>query len=217
MPRILDGNEVAEFRARLLAAAEALFARDGVAGVSMRRIAEAMGCSATTPYRYFADKEEILASVRAAAFDRFSATMEAAFARRGSLVERSAAVGRAYWDFAMREPDAYRLMFDLAQPDDDRYPDLLRAGARARACMTAHIRELVAEGRLAGDPDLLGHVIWSATHGIVVLKLAGRLKQGPPAEDILRESMRLLFTGARAGLPPRPSPQPNAEAPGSTP
>lgn len=217
MPKILAEEDVAEFRTRLLAAAEGLFARDGVAGVSMRRIADAMGCSATTPYRYFADKEEILASVRAAAFNRFAATIEEAFSRRGSIIERSAAVGRAYWDFAMREPDAYRLMFDLAQPDDDRYPDLVKAGARARACMTAHIRELVREGWIQGDPELLGHVIWSATHGIVVLKLAGRLKQGPAAEDILRESMRLLINGARAGLPPRASAQPSAEATGSKP
>ncbi len=215
MPKVLDEEDVADFRERLLAAAERLFAEQGVAGVSMRRIAQAMGCSATTPYRYFADKEEILASVRAAAFDRFATTIEAAFARRGSPVERSAAVGRAYWDFAMREPDAYRLMFDMAQPDDDRYPDLVRAGARARGCMTAHIRELVSAGRIAGDPDLLSHVIWSATHGIVVLKLAGRLKHGPAPEDILRESMRLLFNGARAGLPPRAPAQASAEATGS--
>lgn len=217
MPKVLNDDDVAEFRARLLAAAERLFARDGGAGVSMRKIAEAMGCSATTPYRYFADKDEILASVRAAAFDRFADRLEQAFARPGTALERSNAVGRAYWEFAMREPDAYRLMFDLGQPDDDRYPDLVRAGARARACMTGHVRTLVEEGHLGGDPDLLAHALWASVHGIVVLKLAGKLKDKPSAFEVLHETMRLIRTGARADLPhPAPGQEP-AEATGSKP
>ncbi len=38
----------------------------------MRQLAAELGCSPMTPYRYFKDKDEILAAVRAAAFDRFS-------------------------------------------------------------------------------------------------------------------------------------------------
>ena len=44
----------------------------------MRALAEDLGCSAMTPYRYFHDKQEILAAVRAAAFDRFADAMEKA-------------------------------------------------------------------------------------------------------------------------------------------
>ena len=202
MPKALSPTEVLEFRARLLAAAESLFAREGAAAVSMRRIADVLGCSAATPYRYFADKDEILASVRAAAFDRFAEALETAFAAKGSAMERSAAVGRAYWDFAMREPDAYRLMFDLQQPGERDYPDLKRARDRAERTMSAHVQTMIDDGWIEGDARQLGRVIWSGVHGIVVLKLAGRFSEAE-AIDLFRSMTRLLFQGARAGLPPR--------------
>jgi AcrR family transcriptional regulator len=216
MPKTLSPTEVLEFRARLLAAAESLFARDGAAAVSMRRIAEVLGCSPATPYRYFKDKDEILATVRAAAFDRFAEALEAAFAAKGSAMERSAAVGRAYWDFALREPDAYRLMFDLTQPDDGRYPDLQRASARAERTMSDHVQAMIDDGWIQGDARLLGRVIWAAVHGIVVLRLAGKIGDDAAATALYREMTRLLFQGARAGLPPRADRQP-MEATGSQP
>lgn len=215
MPRILTSDEVQEFRAKLLAAAEGLFAREGVAAVSMRRIAEVLGCSAATPYRYFVDKDEILASVRAAAFDRFAEALERAFTAKGSAVERSAAVGRAYWDFAMREPDAYRLMFDLQQPGERDYPDLKRARDRAERTMSAHVQALIDDGWIQGDAKQIGRVIWSGIHGIVVLKLAGRFDE-EEARELFRTMTRLLFQGARVGLPPRAERQ-QTEAAGSSP
>jgi AcrR family transcriptional regulator len=46
----------------------------------MRQLAEALGCSPKTPYRYFKDKADILATVRAQAFAKFADTLEKACA-----------------------------------------------------------------------------------------------------------------------------------------
>jgi len=53
-----------------------LFAEHGPEAVTMRQLAAELGCSPMTPYRYFRDKDEILAAVRASAFDRFSDALE---------------------------------------------------------------------------------------------------------------------------------------------
>ena len=99
----------------------------------MRQLAEALGCSPMTPYRYFRNKDEILAAVRTAAFDRFAAALEQAARERGATcARRGQATGLAYMRFALADPDGYRLMFDLPQPHPDRYPELVRASARAR-------------------------------------------------------------------------------------
>ena len=57
MPKNLSPAEVDAFRARLCAVAERRFAERGADGVSMRQLADELGCSAMTPYRYFSDKE----------------------------------------------------------------------------------------------------------------------------------------------------------------
>jgi AcrR family transcriptional regulator len=198
MPRSLSADQVEEFRARLCAVAQHRFATEGRDAVSMRQLAEALGCSPMTPYRYFRNKDEILAAVRAAAFDRFAAALEAAVAKaRGDLRVVGPAVGEAYVRFARRDPEAYRLMFDVSQPHPDRYPELGRAIARARRTMSAAPEALVTAGVFAGDPELLGCVFWAAMHGLVMLQMAGKLPKKPGFEAIRREMMRLLVAGAR--------------------
>jgi AcrR family transcriptional regulator len=200
MPRNLSAAEVDAFRARLCAAAQEQFARHGAEGVSMRQLAEALRCSPMTPYRYFRNKDEILAAVRAAAFDRFSLALETAARKaRGDLRAAGESTGEAYVRFALSDPDAYRLMFDLAQPHPDRYPELVRASTRARRVMSAALERLVEAGIFKGDPELMGYVFWATLHGIVVLHLAGKLPARPDFRAIHREALRLLVQGARAG------------------
>lgn len=201
MPRNLSRADVDAFRARLCAVAQKRFAKDGVEGVSMRQLADALGCSPMTPYRYFRNKEEILAAVRAAAFDRFATALEDAAAKtRGDLRAGGQAMGEAYIRFALSDPDAYRLMFDLSQPHPDRYPELVRASARARQMMSAALEALVKAGIFVGDPQLLGYVFWATMHGLVVLHLAGKLPKEPDFKTIQQEAMRLLVAGARSGV-----------------
>lgn len=175
MPRPLSDPEINEFRDRLCDVAGHIFAARGRDGFTLRALAAELGVSPMTPYRYFKDKDEILAAVRARAFDRFSEALERAFGGEGNVAERSARVADAYIRFAFEERDAYRLMFDLAQPDEANYSDLVRASARARKTMTDHVKLQVDEGMLAGDPIVIGHVFWAALHGAVVLELAGKL------------------------------------------
>ena len=197
MPKVLTKAEVTGFRDRLCDAAGRMFASRGREGFTLRALAGELGVSAMTPYRYFRDKDDILAAVRARAFTRFAEALEQAMAAPGGALSKATAVYEAYVGFAFGEPDSYRLMFDLSQPNEDDYPELVEATKRARATMTAYVRGLVAEGLLAGDPELMGHVFWASLHGAVVLQLAGKL---PPQYDfrtITGESFRALSEGYR--------------------
>lgn len=197
MPRVLTQTDVADFRERLCEAAANLFATRGREGFTMRELATALGVSAMTPYRYFRDKDEILAAVRARAFDRFADALEVAIATPGAAVVKAGAVGDAYVKFALGEPASYRLMFDLSQPDEEDYPELIEATTRARATMTDYVRALVNEGILEGDPDLMGYVFWSALHGAVVLELAGKLDPNYPFEKIRTAAFAALASSFR--------------------
>jgi hypothetical protein len=136
--------------------------------------------------------------VRAAAFDRFADAMEKAANSPGDAVTKARAVGEAYIRFALRDEEAYRLMFDLSQPDQHRFPDLVRAGTRARQAMSGFVERMVEEGVLVGDPEELGQLFWAASHGLIVLHLAGKLLPKPGFRALHAAMMRLLMRGARA-------------------
>ncbi len=196
MPRVLSSEDVETFRNRLCEAAEALFAERGIEAVTMRELAQALGVSPMTPYRYFKDKDAILAAVRAAAFARFAARLEAAMAQPADPLHRSRAAGEAYIDFALSEPQAYRLMFDLSQPTEGDYPELQAAIVRARRTMTVHVEAMIQAGLLEGDAELIGHMFWSMLHGMLMLQLSGKL-----APSIDPAKLRgLVFTTIVRGL-----------------
>ena len=192
----LTETEIADFRRRLCDVAERLFVEHGVEGVTMRQIAERLECSAMTPYRYFRNKNDIFVAVRAAALDRFSERLEAARRTFGSPARRGRAVGDAYLQFAIEEPDAYRLVFDLSQPEDANYPELAAANARSRKTMTDYMEDLVAAGVMDGDPKTLGLIYWAGTHGLVNLFMAGKIGEGE-LRVLHRQMTQTLTRGAQ--------------------
>src|SRR5665213_1946310 len=174
LPRSLSDADIAGFRDRLCDAAEHLFAEHGPDAVTIRQLAAAIGVSPMTSYRYFKDKDAILAAVRARGFDRHAEALERAYADTPAD-RRAAAIGAAYVRFALENPEAYKLMFDIRQANGGAYPDLARAGERSRRTMTRHLRDLIAAGRLEGDPDFIGHLFWAALHGPLMLQFSGML------------------------------------------
>ena len=191
MPRVLSDTDVADFRERLCEAAERLFAERGPDAVTMRQLATELGVSPMTPYRYFEDKDDILAAVRTNGFNRFAEALEVARSTHSGARAVGEAVGEAYIDFALSNPHAYKLMFDFNQPNVDKYPELVTAGLRAQKTMTAYVEDALKEGLMAGDPQQLGMMFWAAIHGTVILELAGMLPPG---------GSRQLFKGLNAAL-----------------
>jgi len=197
MPRILSDTDVADFRERLCEAAERLFAERGPDAVTMRQLAAELGVSPMTPYRYFHDKDDILAAIRTNGFNRFAEALETARDGAEGASAKGKAVGEAYVTFALEHPHAYKLMFDLNQPHMEKYPDLVTAGKRARQTMTGYVDDAVSEGIMQGDAAEIGMMFWAAVHGAVVLELAGMLPPGG-ARELQRKLDSTIAKGLRA-------------------
>jgi len=195
MPRFLSEKEVDDFRARLVDAATRRFTERGVAGVTLRGLADEVGCSRMTPYRYFQNKEDILAAVRAAAFSRLADATEAAASRASGPLQRLEYGGRAYLRFAARNPDQYRLMFEISKRDEETYPELAKQLARSRSWMTEWAEESISAGLIEGDPKMVMQLYWAGMHGVIALEIAGKLTFGRSFDRLSKEMVRTLFRG----------------------
>lgn len=196
MPRELSASEIEKFREKLCDAALQIFAEKGVEGLTMREVAARLGVSPMTPYRYFTDKDAMLAAVRARAFNDFAQALERAARRGKSAIEKSNAAGKAYQDFAFAHAEAYRLMFTVMQKDAEaKDPNLQRAAERARATMSYHVRQLIEEGIFEGDPELIGYVFWASLHGLVMLELSGNFTKRYSFRKVRDETFRALTAG----------------------
>ena len=111
--RVRRGNvhDAEELKRAFLNAASTIFAEGGLEAVSMRAVAAAVGVSPMTPYRYFADKAELLTGLwdqaAKALLDEVRAAVDAqdtARARARAHLE----TWIAYWE---KHPDQYRLVY----------------------------------------------------------------------------------------------------------
>jgi AcrR family transcriptional regulator len=194
----LTADDHAAFRSAMREVATRRFAKLGEAGVTMRGLAEDLGCSAMTPYRYFRDKEEIFAMVRMAALEAFAASQERALASEREPVRRLYAMGRAYVAHALEHPDEYRVMFELERRTDRTYPEPAELGRRGWLPLRTSIAEAVVARKLRGDVDTIAHLAWSALHGLVMLHLAGKLHLGRDLESLVDPTIEMVLAGARA-------------------
>jgi len=193
----LRPDEIESFRARLCQAAMEMFAEQGYEAVTLRALAEKLGCSHALPYRYFADKREIFAAVCALGFDRFADALERAAEGIADPEGRLRALGRAYFEFALREPHAYRIMFELREPASGDFPHYQVKEIRSWQALLQAVELAVQARVLAGDPVVVAHQLWAGLHGLVSLHLAGKLNLGRSAEELLAPHFEAMLAGNR--------------------
>ncbi|MEJ0063999.1 MAG: TetR/AcrR family transcriptional regulator [Caulobacteraceae bacterium] len=128
-------------RGRLCDAAAKLFLEEGEAAQSMRRLAAEVGCSPMAPYRHFADKEALVAAIRAQAFNRLADALDAS---SGDDRHRARDIGDAYVQFARENPAAYQA--DV-RPRPAGRGGLSRTGRRRRPSTGLDVRLCPRTGR----------------------------------------------------------------------
>jgi AcrR family transcriptional regulator len=161
-------------RGAILQAAGELLLELGYEAFSLRRVAERVGYTATTIYRYFTDKDALLYAVTEEGFRLFAARLRASAAGRPDPFDSLEAMGLAYIDFGLEQPVYYRVMF-LERPDLlwRRFPD--RPGSRMESfgVLRAAVEAAVASGRtLSSDVLAISNALWAQTHGTVALALS---------------------------------------------
>jgi len=200
VPRPLDPSAIREFREDVCRVAARRFAELGYAGVTLRAVADELGCSRMTPYRYFKDKADILAAVRAEGFRRLAEFEEEAAGAASDPMDRVEAVCRAYLCFAVEEPDSYRLMFEFPEKlTSSPTPELRRQAARSQRPLFEAVREAGRAGPFDGDATTVTHLFWAALHGLVSLHLSDRLKMERSFEELSEALVPLLSRIARRG------------------
>jgi len=106
-----SAEDAQQLREELMGAAMSLFAGGGLEAVTMRAVAEQVGVSVMTPYRYFADKAELLRGLWQAVLRATCDEMRAAVDAQHSGRARQRAMIEAFIGYWEAHPDHYRLVY----------------------------------------------------------------------------------------------------------
>lgn len=174
---------LAEIRTRILDAARAISFAEGPRGVSARKIAQQVGCSATAIYLYYRSIDDLLHHLRMEGFELlvgFLREVDESLPAPARIV----AMGRQYWRFGREHDNYYDLMF-LHRFRDAPRPEVVQREIYALMLLRDAVKDGVARGELAADLDVMAttNALWAEIHGVTSLAVSGRLLQTAPGQD----------------------------------
>lgn len=193
-----------DVRRRLLDAAARLISEQGMAGLSVRRLATEVGTSTMAVYTYFGGLPELVRAVVAEGFARLAQHL-ADVPHTDNPTDDLLGLAWAYRANALDNPQMYAVMFGSASlgsdgpsaenRDDGRYTFDVLVSATQRVIESGVFRR--------EDPEQVAAQLWSALHGYVMLELAGYFAAEQDAVNaVLVPLLMNLGSGLASGVEP---------------
>jgi len=161
----------------LIQAGVKILEKEGLGGLSLRKVAKQAGVSHAAPYSHFADKQALIAAISTEGFKQLHKQIETV--RSLHLDEPSALLketASAYIQFALNEPDRFKLMFSSVLEKEKEYPDYVHA-AQDNFQQLVEVVEICQQAKVlkSGKADLIAVSVWGTVHGLVMLMIEGQI------------------------------------------
>jgi AcrR family transcriptional regulator len=178
-----------------LTAAQKIIAKQGLRGLSTRRIADKIGYSPGTLYQLFEDLDDLIVHVNARTLDGLIAACRDVDFSRGPEVALSD-LARCYIDYVGRHRGLWNAIFEHSLPDGRSAPDWF--AERTRVLMGYAERAIEPLFGLEEEATRRheAQVLWAGLYGIASLANAGKL----PADESPETMVQSLIRNSVAGL-----------------
>jgi AcrR family transcriptional regulator len=185
---------------KIAGAAGTLLEQEGVEGITMRRVAAAVGITPMALYRHYSNRDGILNALADAGFEELAAKLDA-LRLRGSVDHQLLKIMDVFLDFAFDHPRLFELMFLTRREGARQYPQDFRARLSPTANLSADvIAQAMADGYFAKQ-DVWEIVFETGAlmQGLVMLYLGGRMAVTQSEfRALCHRSFRRYFNGIRA-------------------
>jgi AcrR family transcriptional regulator len=164
-----------EIREMALKATEAIVEREGVAGLSTRKIANEIGYTAGSLYLVFENLDDLIFQVNARTLAELAVELDQATARKNTPEAVLVELGLAYLHFAASHRGRWDLIFGRGSPTAIASPAWYRS--RVLALFDRVEKYLVQLGptRNPTEVALAARALWGGVHGVCTLALTDKL------------------------------------------
>ncbi len=175
----------------LIKAGVEILAEEGLGALSLRKVAKQAGVSHAAPYSHFADKQALIAAISTEGFKQLYVQIKSVLAAykddpENLLIETA----WTYLQFALNEPDRFKLMFSSVLEKEKEYPDFVEISQKNFSQIVEIVEICQQAGVLKqGAPDLIALSLWGTVHGFTSLLLEGQIShtvlERTPLKEIL--------------------------------
>lgn len=140
-----------------------LLQKKGAADFSLREVATLSGVSHAAVYRHFQDKEEVLEILSSIGFDRLGSLQKKIPQISENPDEYFVKLGLVYIQFAVKNPNYYRLMFQTKRSNESSV--LKRSKIKSYAILVRGCRFYLKAKRRKDNRRSFALMAWSLVHG----------------------------------------------------
>ena len=161
----------------LIKAGVEILSKEGVSGLSLRKVAKRAGVSHSAPYAHFKDRQSLIAAISTEGFKQLYDELGSVISTYASdpkqqLVEAA----WAYAQFALNNTDTFKIMFSGVLEKEKDYPSFVEASRKAFNRVVDIVRACQEAGILhSAPPELMSVSVWGQVHGIISLALEGQI------------------------------------------
>lgn len=190
--------------AAILDEAARILGEVGPDGLTLHKVADALGYATTAIYRYFDSKEAMLVAMQRRALTDFGQDLQLLIPRAAGLdaLARVAACAYAYASLPARRPNVFRLIaLSLADPlammQDTTAAPVATDINTLLTTLEALLDAAAKDGLIAKSKSPRAPILWTQVHGLLIVKKLGRLPGLHALEDdaLLTDALRTLFIG----------------------
>lgn len=193
-----------EIRNIILVEARKIIAREGIQGLSIRKITNAMDYSPAIIYHYFNDKNEIIETIVNEGFGRILASVRSVPRNENEPERELKEIFLRYIKGALSIPEEYKAVMLNNDPSILHRTSLLEKGisekSPAMQVLCDNLGRGIKLGRYAPcDPELTAQIIWTATFGLITKLLIEKDIPKEQVERLIEEHFKIIFHGIIQG------------------
>lgn len=161
----------------LIKAGVEILAKEGIEGLSLRKVAQRADVSHNAPYSHFPDKQSLIAAISTEGFNQLYAELDAAISAYPKNPKKQLQQGvLAYVQFALNNTDTFKIMFSGVLEKEKDYPAFIEISQRTFQRVVDVVKACQKAGVLqAGSSELMAIAVWGQVHGIISLALEGQI------------------------------------------
>lgn len=175
-----------DLTARLIEAARARIAKEGVSNLRARDVAQDAGCALGGLYTVFEDLDDLVIHVNSKTLAMLTELLAQAEDNRPSPVDELRSLARGYLRFAVTHRNLWKALFEHGSVGGRQAPQWHLEEHLALMNVIAEPLETLQGSLSAEDRAIRARTLFGAVHGVVSVSLEGRFV-GLPPERLERE------------------------------
>lgn len=188
-----------EIKKLILSTAQEIVGKEGISGLSIRKITSIMDYSPAIIYHYFKDKDEIINKLMEENYKKIIVALSGISSKDIKPEDKIQETTRKYIEIALQMPDAYMNIMLSKAPNILEHTSVLFNGAwgkrQAIEVLCKLIKAYYKHAAISDDEvELTAQLIWTSTFGLIIRLIMEKVSE-EQKDKLINHHIKVIING----------------------